>query len=121
MRKTQTIVYGYDQRLDEMFIQVWREGELFLHATEKWPKEDGTLWEKGDILNLWEKYGVTDEPKKLLAELRFGVTGERIESPAFLNYYRHCGTEWEDIWSCTCNDRCPECNKEITPYKSIEI
>lgn len=42
----------------------------------------------------------------------------------FLNHYRHddCpvdpGVEWEDRWSCACNDRCPACNAEIEPYQS---
>ena len=41
----------------------------------------------------------------------------------YKNYYRcsECGTEWEDCWECTCNDRCPDCNAEIEPYKSEDI
>lgn len=39
----------------------------------------------------------------------------------FTNYYEcDCGTEWQDNWSCECNDRCPQCNREIEPYKSEE-
>lgn len=42
----------------------------------------------------------------------------------FVNYYR-CpddGTEWADIWTCCCNDKCPACGvKDIEPYKSREI
>ena len=34
----------------------------------------------------------------------------------FRNFYRHCGVEWDDVWDCTCNDRCPVCNCEIEPY-----
>jgi hypothetical protein len=30
----------------------------------------------------------------------------------------YCQTEWEDGWDCGCNDRCPDCNKEIEPYES---
>lgn len=42
---------------------------------------------------------------------------------AFLNVYRHdeCGSHWADVWSCGCNDRCPECNAEIEPYMSLEV
>ena len=38
----------------------------------------------------------------------------------FTNHYHceRCNTEWEDTWSCTCNDRCPECNAETEPYTS---
>ena len=41
----------------------------------------------------------------------------------FLNYYRCpcCQIDWTDEWDCQCNDKCPSCNKEITPYKSEEI
>ncbi len=38
----------------------------------------------------------------------------------YLNQYRcpYCQTEWEDVWDCGCNDRCPDCNKEIEPFAS---
>ena len=42
----------------------------------------------------------------------------KAPEPRFTNFYRHCGEEWQDQWDSTCNDRCPECNKEIEPYKS---
>lgn len=37
----------------------------------------------------------------------------------FVNYYA-CpyGTHWIDRWSCCCDDRCPNCNREIQPYHS---
>jgi hypothetical protein len=40
----------------------------------------------------------------------------------FINYYRcsNDGTEWVDVWSCCCNDRCPKCRAEIEPYKSVD-
>lgn len=41
------------------------------------------------------------------------------ETHIFQNSYKcDCGEEWEDNWSCACNDRCPSCNKEIEPYES---
>lgn len=44
------------------------------------------------------------------------------EPMAFINYYRcTCGHDWADIWSCKCDDRCPECNTSISPYKSEDI
>ena len=56
------------------------------------------------------------------------VTGGRMdEEPEenkdrFHNFYRcsECGEEWEDYWSCACDDRCPKCNTEIEPYKYEE-
>ena len=41
----------------------------------------------------------------------------------YRNFYRcsECNTEWQDEWDSTCNDRCPQCNAEIEPYKSEDI
>lgn len=38
----------------------------------------------------------------------------------YINYYRcyRCGTEWEDEWSCMCDDRCPNCEWASEPYNS---
>jgi hypothetical protein len=44
-----------------------------------------------------------------------------LEELMYRNFYRHCGEEWDDEWSCMCNDECPVCHKEIEPYKSEEI
>jgi len=41
----------------------------------------------------------------------------------YVNYYR-CpreGTHWANAWSSMCNDKCPNCNAEIEPYRSDEI
>lgn len=41
------------------------------------------------------------------------------QSPFYVNYYKCiCGEQWTDVHDCTCNDRCPACNKEIEPYSS---
>lgn len=41
----------------------------------------------------------------------------------FIKSYQceECGVEWTDEWSCACNDRCPECDAEIEPYKYIDL
>jgi hypothetical protein len=41
----------------------------------------------------------------------------------FRNHYRceKCDVEWSDEWSCMCDDRCPECDAEITPSSSEEL
>ncbi|WP_347987590.1 hypothetical protein [Methylomonas sp. AM2-LC] len=38
----------------------------------------------------------------------------------YINHYccPYCHLEWQDEWDCTCNDKCPACNKEIDPYES---
>ena len=41
----------------------------------------------------------------------------------FLNYYEcpECEYEWEDEWSCMCDDDCPTCGaRHISPYQSDE-
>ncbi|HEX3861275.1 MAG TPA: hypothetical protein VHY35_06235 [Stellaceae bacterium] len=45
------------------------------------------------------------------------------EEPRFRNHYHcdDCDEEWDDEWSCMCNDKCPSCNKEIEPYKSDDL
>lgn len=52
-----------------------------------------------------------------------GATPAEISAVRYLNQYRcpYCQTEWEDSWDCGCNDRCPDCNKEIEPYESALI
>jgi len=41
----------------------------------------------------------------------------------FLNTYRcpDCGEEWQDEWSCGCDDPCPNCDAPISPYQSVRI
>lgn len=29
------------------------------------------------------------------------------------NTYSHCGTSWTDVWSCGCDDECPECGADV--------
>jgi len=52
-----------------------------------------------------------------------GATPTGNSAVRYLNQYRcpYCQTEWEDVWDCACNDRCPDCNKEIEPYESALI
>lgn len=41
----------------------------------------------------------------------------------FLNKYfcKHCNENWSNTWSCTCNDKCPICGREIEPYQVIDV
>ena len=43
--------------------------------------------------------------------------------PWYLNTY-HCPVclcDWQDQWDAECNDRCPQCNKEIQPLQNERI
>lgn len=41
----------------------------------------------------------------------------------FVNFYYcpDCDVEWQDEWSCMCDDECPECGITYTPYESQVI
>jgi hypothetical protein len=41
----------------------------------------------------------------------------------YLKYYEcsECSTKWTDEWSCTCNDRCPNCRAETEPYDDEDL
>lgn len=42
----------------------------------------------------------------------------------FLNHYEcpRCSCTWDDAWSCTCDDDCPECGmRHISPYDSTDL
>ncbi len=57
---------------------------------------------------------------KTIDQSSVGATPAEISAVRYLNQYRcpYCQTEWEDVWDCGCNDRCPDCNKAIEPYES---
>lgn len=44
--------------------------------------------------------------------------------PRYLIRYRctNCGHKWEDIWSCACDDECPECGTtmEALDYERLD-
>ncbi|WAR45989.1 hypothetical protein [Methylomonas rapida] len=60
---------------------------------------------------------------KTINQPSVGATPLENSTVRYLNQYRclYCQTEWEDVWDCACNDRCPDCNKEIEPYESALI
>lgn len=43
--------------------------------------------------------------------------------PRFRNWYKcdHCKADWNDVWDCMCDDRCPVCDIAMSPYYSEEI
>jgi hypothetical protein len=45
------------------------------------------------------------------------VVAEPEDEEKYRMYYRHCGVEWQMVWSCACNDQCPKCGtKDIQPF-----
>jgi hypothetical protein len=42
----------------------------------------------------------------------------------YRNHYHcgDCGTDWEDEWSCCCDDECPNCgSSDWSPYESEDL
>lgn len=42
----------------------------------------------------------------------------------YCNHYHcdDCGTDWEDEWSCCCDDECPSCgSRHWSPHKSDDL
>jgi predicted nucleic acid-binding Zn-ribbon protein len=42
----------------------------------------------------------------------------------YRNHYEcgRCGHEWDDEWSCTCDDDCPSCGaRHMSPHDSDEL
>lgn len=39
----------------------------------------------------------------------------------FTNYYHcaGCDKEWESYWSCACDDQCPRCGLDHSPYNWV--
>lgn len=43
-------------------------------------------------------------------------------APWYLNFYRcDCGEEWQDEWSCTCDDKCPNCNTSVQAFDFVDL
>lgn len=45
---------------------------------------------------------------------------ESEDEGRWTNHYFHCGVQWDDMWSCQCDDECPVCHAEIEPYASTD-
>jgi hypothetical protein len=51
------------------------------------------------------------------------IIDDNDEVIKYINYYRctDCNTEWQDEWSCQCDDECPVCATPYSPYMSEDI
>jgi hypothetical protein len=38
-----------------------------------------------------------------------------------VQYECACGAEWSDVWSCACDDNCPDCGTTVEASDSDEI
>lgn len=60
-------------------------------------------------------------PGATLQELMALLEAAYVPEKKYVNFYRHCGAEWHDTWSCACDDQCPVCGHDISPYDSVEV
>jgi hypothetical protein len=72
---------------------------------------------KKDVDGDWYQEMIFKPEKKELTPI------EQDEPIKYINYYRceDCNTEWQDEWSCQCDDECPVCAIPYSPYKSEDI
>ncbi|WP_293652637.1 hypothetical protein [Thiolapillus sp.] len=52
------------------------------------------------------------------------MTTAEVVNQWFVNHYTcpRCGAQWEDEWSSTVDDECPECQtRNISPHHSEEV
>lgn len=65
-----------------------------------------------------------NQPARAPDPLRTGARQQFERTEMFTNLYCHedCpvdpGIEWQEKWTCICNDKCPACRREIEPYES---
>lgn len=77
----------------------------------------------GDTWRTIESEGLIDQ-KEMLHALHTGtllIDALSMQVNEYRNHYIHCGQPWTDVWSCTCNDRCPVCDAEIEPTHSDDL
>lgn len=68
--------------------------------------------------------GVSPSPTIIQKAVVPTVPPEPPEAPIgamFLNKYRHCNDQWEDVWESKCDSECPCCGASVQPYESEEI
>lgn len=83
--------------------------------------EDGIFWMDVTTDYTWVE-GTIEPTPDISVQVEVGAYSNGFfEEHRFRNFYRHCGKTWDDTWSCKCNDECPVCHKEITPYKSEDL
>jgi hypothetical protein len=65
-----------------------------------------------------------DEINELCESLNvdFEIKEGEEDQGRYTNHYLcpNDNTRWDDDWSSTCNDRCPDCDAEIEPYASTD-
>ncbi len=123
------------------YLKAWREITVEIEAPnmgaaverqnlKATPSFDNPAWSTE-----WELQNEQVFPAKSRSDLRAAVALDPVEasgeddesfhddedSDRFLNLYKcdNCGHEWEDEWSCTCEDDCLACGaRHMTPYRS---
>ena len=56
-----------------------------------------------------------------MQDQHFDETNDDSDENRYTNHYHHeaCGATWQDTWSCSCDDDCPNCGVPLSPYRSV--
>lgn len=107
------MVCSYDQAREELD---GNDNPTYEEAKEAWGEvvSDSTF--------IIDTISFEEEEFEILTPITPPVQPDPAPEMRYLNHYRcECGQEWNDQWDSMCNDRCPECGKEIEPYHSDEL
>jgi len=120
--KINAVIFTVIKNSDTAFVNKFEEGECEQLAGEITEAICNTLVRFSESAE-----GLFDMDKPENEQTQAFVTGhiemDSESSVLYANKYK-CpddDTEWTDVWSCQCNDKCPTCNKEIEPYESKEV
>ena len=102
--------------LDSITFEFARNGDLVdIEAVADGKPVDSSGFDGPALLAL------SQEAQDTLGEIKKRYLNH-YECPGNLAYRKqHESVVWDDVWSCMCNDKCPECNAEIEPYASEEL
>lgn len=113
------------------YIKEWLESKWDAEYLGKIPKDIDEALEKFQQSDphyfIWaEEHDVPNptrpSPKEFRVEASDLPTDSEGNPCIFTNHYKcTCDHEWQDQWSCPCDDRCPECDTSISPHRSDEI
>lgn len=79
---------------------------------------DSNGYEIGNGAGVYEHLKAAVNNKLALIE-KYGDDGNGLPTN-FHNFYRceACDEEWEDWWSCGCDDECPKCGNDVEACRS---
>lgn len=105
-----------------------KKGDELEIAATHWVllRPDGTDDSEMDGSEEWDdasgaKCNACDWSGKVSELITIELDEEEAEDESrWTNHFFHCDMQWDDVWSCQCDDDCPKCHAEIEPYASTD-